>query len=244
MVRARVPASPWESGTHVARLRRVALDRLIRYYRYLADLTAKRSSETTITSGQLGEALDVDPSQVRKDFGAVGLAGVSRVGYDICEVCRTIRTVLGFDRTYAAVLVGTGHLGSALLAYGGFERYGLRFVAAFDADPAKVGQEVAGYAIQPIAHLRPFIERGGIQVAVLTTPAESSQRLADLVVRAGVKAIWNFSPTRLTVPDGVLARNEHISVGLAQIAYHLRDLVEEGAGTEADAADDGSACCA
>lgn len=228
----------------MARLRRVALERLIRYYRYLADLTAKRSTETTITSGQLGEALDVDPSQVRKDFGAVGLAGVSRVGYDICEVCRTIRSVLGFDHTYAAVLVGTGHLGSALLAYGGFERYGLRFVAAFDADPAKVGHEVGGYAIQPIAHLRPFIERGGIQVAVLTTPAESSQRLADLVVRAGVKAIWNFSPTRLAVPDGVMARNEHISVGLAQIAYHLRDLADpESPSADVAEASSDSACC-
>lgn len=202
------------------RLRRVVLERLIRYYRYLAELTARRSVDT-ITSGQLGEMLDVDPSQVRKDFAAVGLAGVSRVGYDVCEVCRAIRTVLGFDHAYEAVLVGTGQLGGALMTYGGFDRYGLRITAAFDSDPDKIGTEKGGHTIRSVHGLKAFLEEHRPPVMILTTPVDVSQGLAELAAMAGVRAIWNFSPTRLNVPDEVLVRNEHISMGLAEISFHL-----------------------
>lgn len=202
------------------RLRRVVLERLIRYYRYLVDLTARESLET-VTSGRLGDVLDVDPSQVRKDFAAVGLTGVSRVGYDVRAVCETIRTVLGFDRTYEAVLLGAGQLGGALLSYGGFERYGLRIVAAFDADPDKVGTSKNGVVVQSVDALRSYLEEHETEVAILTTPADVSQGLAELAAMAGVRAVWNFSPTRISLPDDVLVRNEHISIGLAEIAFHL-----------------------
>lgn len=225
----------------MSRLRRVVLERLIRYYRYLAEMTARRSMDT-VTSGQLGRVLDVDPSQVRKDFAAVGLAGVSRIGYDVCEVCRTIRTVLGFDETYDAVLVGTGQLGGALLNYGGFDRYGLRIVAAFDADPDKVGTVKAGHPVHSVHELKPFLEDRNIPVVILTTPMDVSQGLAELVSMAGVKAIWNFSPTRLNVPDHILVRNEHISMGLAEISFHLRSNgLSEGATREVNSA---GLCCA
>jgi redox-sensing transcriptional repressor len=194
---------------------------LIRYYRYLAELTARQSVDT-ITSAQLGRVLDVDASQVRKDFAAIGLAGVSRVGYDVCEVCRTIRTVLGFDEKYSAVLIGTGHLGGAILNYGGFERYGLRIVAAFDADPRKIGREEGGLTIQSVHDLRAYVQNHQVPVAILTTPSEVAQGLADLLVLAGIRSIWNFSPTRISVPPDVLIRNEHISLGLAEISFHLR----------------------
>lgn len=205
----------------MTRLRRVVLERLIRYYRYLAELTARQSVDT-ITSSQLGRVLDVDPSQVRKDFAAIGLAGVSRVGYDVCEVCRTIRTTLGFDEEYEAVLVGTGHLGGAILNYGGFERYGLRIVAAFDSDSEKIGEMEGGCVVQSVHGLRAYVEKNEIPVAILTTPSGVAQGLADLLVLAGIRSIWNFSPTRISVPDDVLIRNEHISLGLAEISFHLR----------------------
>ncbi|MEJ2187221.1 MAG: redox-sensing transcriptional repressor Rex [Gemmatimonadota bacterium] len=225
----------------MARLRRVVLERLIRYYRYLAELYARQPLET-ITSAKLGAALDVDASQVRKDFGAVGLSGVSRVGYQVCEVCRTIRSALGFDRPYTAVLVGVGHLGNALLNYTGFDRYGLTIVGAFDGEREKVGRDVGGHTIQSVHQLKAFVEANGIDVAILTTPVEVAQGLADLVVAAGVKTIWNFTPTRLSVPKDVLARNEHISMGLAQIAYHLKSARgDRPAKTAVDDAQEG--CC-
>jgi redox-sensing transcriptional repressor len=197
------------------------LERLMRYYRFLCELTAKEPIQA-ITSAQIAEALDIDPTQVRKDFAAIGIQGLGRVGFDSCEVCRAIREVIGFNRTHEAVLVGAGHLGGALLAYSGFERYGLQIVAAFDKDKNLVGGEIAGCNIKPMKELRPFIKRRSIRLAILTTPAETAQELTDRLVSAGIKAIWNFAPTRLSVPPEVLVRNEHISIGLSQLAYHLK----------------------
>lgn len=202
------------------RLRPVVLERLIQYYRYLFRLTTQKSMKT-ITSAQLGTALDIDPTQVRKDFGAIGLVGISRVGYEICEVCRAIRMVFGFDRPYQAILVGSGHLGKAILNYPGFARYGLQIVAAFDKDPEIIGTEIAGLRIRHIRSLKPFLRNRDVRMAILTTPVGVSQGLADRLASSGIKAIWNFSPTRLTAPPDVLIRNQYISVGLAQLAYHL-----------------------
>ncbi|NNM07190.1 MAG: redox-sensing transcriptional repressor Rex [Gemmatimonadetes bacterium] len=207
-------------------MRPVVLERLMRYYRYLSEVTARKNIDT-ITSAQLGATLHIDPTQVRKDFGAIGLMGISRVGYEVCEVCRAIRLVFGFDRPYPAILVGAGHLGKALLSYPGFVRYGLRFIAAFDNDPSKVGLTEAGLKVQGIRSMKPFVRKNNIKMAVLTTPVSVSQTITDRLVSAGIQAIWNFSPTRLTVPEGVLIRNEHISLGLAQVAYHLNALRTE-----------------
>jgi len=155
-------------GGVVEPLRRVVLERLIRYYRYLSELSARKSPET-ITSAQMGEALDIDPTQVRKDFGAIGLIGISRVGYEVCEVCRAIRTVFGFDRPFSAVLVGSGQLGSALVSYHGFARYGLRIVAAFDNDPEKVGTAIDHLTVHSTRSLKRYVRTHEIKMANLTT---------------------------------------------------------------------------
>ena len=193
----------------------------MRYYRFLSESAAMKQAQT-VTSAQIAEALDIDATQVRKDFSSIGLLGMGRVGFDVCEVCRGIRLVLGFDREYEAVLIGSGHLGGALLAYSGFSRYGLNIVAAFDSDEKRLGSKIAGCTIKSTRSLRPFVERHKIRLAILTTPVDVSQKLTDRLVAAGVKAIWNFTPARLTVPNDVLVRNEHISMGLSQIAYHLK----------------------
>jgi redox-sensing transcriptional repressor len=210
-------------------LKRLVLERLMRYSRFLAELTASGPVET-VTSSQIAEALEIDPTQVRKDLGAIGLQGMGRIGYEACEVCRAIRNTLGFDQEYEAVLIGTGHLGSAVLAYSGFAHYGLRIVAAFDNDDQRIGRKIAGIAVKATKELTAFIKRRKIGLAILTTPAEVSQKLADRVAAAGVKAIWNFSPARLTAPDGIFVRNEHISMGLSQIAYHLKQRQEDESG--------------
>jgi redox-sensing transcriptional repressor len=205
----------------VPRLKRVVLDRLIRYYRYLAEMAGDRSA-STVTSSRIGAALDVDPSQVRKDFGAVGLVGMSRVGYDTCEACRAIRTVMGFDRPYTGILVGAGKLGGAILTSPELDRYGLRIVAAFDRDPFKVGRHIEGLTILPLRALTSYVVEYQIRLAILTIPPAAAQPLADLLVSCGVEAIWNFTPARLEVPRGVLVRNQRLTAGLGEIAYHLR----------------------
>lgn len=200
----------------------------MRYYRWLTEASFKKPLKT-VTSAQIAEALDIDPTQVRKDFGAIGLLGMGRVGFDVCEVCRGIRHVLGFDRTYEAVLIGAGHLGTALVAYRGFSGYGLKIVAAFDNDPGKIGRDSGGLTIRSTRALKPYVRTHNIRLAILTTPAEVSQELTDRLVSVGVKAIWNFTPARVTVPPGVLVRNAHISLGLSQIAYHLKQQVRSEA---------------
>ena len=203
------------------RLGRRILERLMRYYRFLCELTARKRVDT-VTSAQIAEALDIDATQIRKDLSAIELQGMGRVGFDVCEVCRAIRVALGFDQKFETVLIGTGHLGNALLAYSGFDRYGLHIVAAFDSDNRKIGRKIAGYTVQSTRMLKPFVRRHKIRLAILTTPAEVSQTLTDRLVSAGVEAIWNFAPTQLTVPSSVFLRSEHISKGLSEIAYHLR----------------------
>ena len=205
----------------MARLRRLVLERLMRYYRFLSEITA-RGPARAVTSAQIAAALDIDPTQVRKDFAAIGLQGMGRVGYEVCEACRAIRVALGFDQQYEAVLVGAGNLGGALLAYSGFVRYGLHIVAAFDSNQNRIGSEIAGLTIRSTMLMKSYVETSKIRLAILTTPVEVSQEMADRLVSAGVKAIWNFTPTQLAVPPVVFVRDEHISMGLCEIAFHLR----------------------
>jgi redox-sensing transcriptional repressor len=205
----------------VPRLTRLVLERLMEYYRVVSGLRADKDIQA-VTSAKIADAMEIDPTQVRKDFSAIGLRGMSRVGFDACEVCRHIRIALGFDREYAAVLVGVGHLGGALLAYSGFARYGLVIVAAFDTDKKKVGKNFSGCTVKPTNGMSGFIRKQGIRLAILATPAEPAQKVTDRLVSAGIKAIWNFSPARLATPQDVFVRNEHISIGLSEIAYHLK----------------------
>lgn len=202
------------------RLRRLVVERLMRYYRFLSDSHIKRAGPA-VTSAEIAAALDIDPTQVRKDLGSIGIVGMGRVGFETCEVCRSIRAALGFDRNTDAVLVGAGRLGSALLTYQGFTRYGLEIVAAFDADKKLIGRKIGGCVIKPMQALRSYVEKHEIQLAILTTPAVASQKIADRLVETGVKAIWNFSPMRLMVPETVMVRDEHISLGYAEIAHYL-----------------------
>jgi redox-sensing transcriptional repressor len=174
-----------------------------------------------VTSAEIAASLDIDPTQVRKDLGSIGVLGKGRVGYNAKEVVAAVRRVLGFDQTHLAILLGAGHLGGALTAYRNFARYGLRIVAAFDNDPAKVGQEIAGCPVRAVDDLEDFIGRHRIRLAILTVPAPVAQEVSDRVVAAGIEAIWNFAPVRLAVPTSVCLRHEHLSLGFAPVSYHL-----------------------
>lgn len=202
-------------------LTRVALERLMRYHDYLARWNTG-SPPKSVTSAQIGEALAIDGTQVRKDLAAIGVVGLGRVGFDICEICRVIRATLGFDEEHEAIIVGVGHLGGALLAYQGFAKYGFEIVAAFDSDERQVGTEIADCRVRPIRSLTPFMKSHDVDLAILAVPAEASQRLADRLVKAGVDTIWNFAPVRLEVPQHVFVRNAHISLPLSEISYRLK----------------------
>lgn len=203
------------------------LERLMEYYRFLAELTSRRPIRN-VTSAQIAKALLIHETQVRKDFAAIGLMGTGHVGFDVEEVRASIGTVLGFDRKYKAVLIGTGHLGSLLATYSGFARYGLEVMAVFDDEGHSLDGVVAGHRVRPMSALRRFVRRNEVALAILAPPTDADERLVESLTSAGLKAIWNFTPMRLAGRPDRLVRNErHFSIGLSEIAYFLKEQAPE-----------------
>jgi len=202
-------------------LKHALLERLVHYYHFVGQQIEDGSGKT-VTSNQIAELVHTDATLVRKDLAAIGVRGHPRVGFRSAEVLSAIRDLLGFDEIYRAVILGVGRLGSAMASYRGFARYGLDICALVDNDPAKVGLLWGSHVVLPMERLIDVVRGHGISVAILTVPAEAAQAAADHAVGAGIRAIWNFASTRLEVPENVFVRHEHISVGLAEISYHLR----------------------
>jgi redox-sensing transcriptional repressor len=202
-------------------LRHPLLERLVHYYHFVAQLLDDEQAEH-VSSARIARYVDVDDTQIRKDLAAIQLRGAPRMGFRTREVLARIREVLAFDKTCNAVIIGAGRLGGALAQYPGFREYGLRVLALFDADPGKAGQAVGGLPILPPTALSDTIRDENVSLAILTVPADAAQRIAETVTAAGAKAIWNFAPTSLDVPEGVVVRHEHISVGLGELLYHLQ----------------------
>jgi redox-sensing transcriptional repressor len=147
--------------------------------------------------------------------------GTPRIGFRISELIAAIERFLGWDHQAKAVLVGVGNLGTALLGYQGFHDYGFRIVGAFDNNPKLVGKWVHGRKVQAIDQLIPFVRRGEILLGMLTVPGSSAQATAALMMRAGIKGIWNFTPAKLQLPKEVVTQKEDLAEGLAVLSHRL-----------------------
>jgi redox-sensing transcriptional repressor len=186
------------------------LRRLPIYYQYLKKLLARKASEY-VSSTQIGNDLKLLPIQVRKDLEITGIAGKPKVGYEISVLMAAIENFMGWNNMTDGYLVGVGNLGSALLGYQGFREYGLNLVAAFDSDKNKVGMEIHGTRVLHVDKLPNMVKRMGIKIGVLTVPAPAAQDLADVMVKAGIAAIWNFSPTKISVPPHIIVQHENLA---------------------------------
>ena len=164
----------------------------------------------------------LEPVNVRKDLAITGAVGTPRIGFRIPELIVAIERFLGWDHQTKAVLVGVGNLGTALLGYHGFHDYGFRIVGAFDSNPKIIGQWVHGRKVQAIGQLAPFVRRGEILLGMLTVPGAAAQETAELMVRAGIKGIWNFTPTKLQLPKEVVTQKEDLAEGLAVLSHRLQ----------------------
>lgn len=207
------------TGPHT--LNQLVVERLMHYYHLVADQIESQSSGH-VSSAQIAQLLEMDDTLVRKDLASIGVRGRPRIGFSTAELMGAIRETLGFNERYRSVIVGAGRLGGAIASYGGFGKYGLDIVALFDADPARVGETLGGATVQPIDSLESVVRDHRVHLAVLTVPADAAQGLAERLVEAGIRAIWNFAPRSLVVPSNVFVRHEHISVGLAELAYYLK----------------------
>jgi len=204
----------------MALLKWQTLERLMQYYHYIEQVGPE--IESFISSAQLARSLSLDDTQIRKDLAAIGVKGHRRVGFNVKEMHHAIQQTLGLTDSFSAVVVGTGRIGGAIASYPKFAQYGLDIVALFDVNPAKIGMNVANHVIQPIEQLESIIKQRSVALAILTVPAETAQALADRLVAAGIKAIWNFSAVGLVIPPDIIVRNEHLSLGWAQLSYHLK----------------------
>lgn len=195
------------------------LRRLPNYCHFLRRLVQQGVEMVSCT--QIGQALSLDPTQVRKDLALTGVVGRPKVGYQARELCARVEDFLGWNNTQDAVLVGVGSLGTALLGYKPFAQNGVCIVAAFDSDPEKVDTLVHGTPVFHLEKLPNLVDRMKIRVGILTLPADVAQTVCDLLVLCGVRAIWNFAPTALVVPEGVIVQNENLFSSLAVLSSKL-----------------------
>jgi redox-sensing transcriptional repressor len=201
------------------------LRRLPIYFQYLKKLLARKASEY-VSSTQIGNDLKLLPIQVRKDLEITGIAGKPKVGYEISVLMAAIENFMGWNNMTDGYLVGVGNLGSALLGYQGFREYGLNLVAAFDSDKGKVGMEIHGTKVLHVDKLPNMVKRMGIKIGVLTVPAPAAQDLADVMVKAGIAAIWNFSPIKISVPPQIIVQHENLASSLVVLSKKLAQMVK------------------
>jgi redox-sensing transcriptional repressor len=206
---------------------KVVVSRISLYLRELQRLEA--SGQQTISSGQLGTLLGFSDAQVRKDLGFFGQFGYPGVGYRCDELIRAMRDILGTNHPWPVAMVGVGNLGQALLGYRGFGRQNFSIVAAFDADPAKVGQTIQGLTIQPLAELPAAVHAKHIRLGMIVVPAERAQEAADGLVAAGVEGIVNFAPVTLILPPHVQVVGVDLAIELEQLSFAVTSkLVKPG----------------
>jgi redox-sensing transcriptional repressor len=180
-----------------------------------------RQGQATVSSRSLAERGGATPAQVRKDLSFFGSFGKRGIGYPAADLAERIRRILGLTRRYRVVLIGAGRIGAALAYHRGFADRGFDVVAVYDDDPAKVGQPMARHLVRDVAWLEADLAAAPADIAVLGTPAEVAQALADRLVRAGVRAIMNFAPVALVVPPEVAVSNVNMALELEALAFAL-----------------------
>ncbi|HEU5049267.1 MAG TPA: redox-sensing transcriptional repressor Rex [Gemmatimonadales bacterium] len=203
-------------------MRKVAestIRRLSLYLRLLEEFEAQGIA--TVSSEALAGRGGTTSAQVRKDLSFFGSFGKRGLGYPVPELVTELRAILGLDRRYRVALIGAGKIGSALVQYRGFRQRGFDIVAIFDVDPAKIGRQWNGLVVQDVARLEAALTDARIDMAVLVTPAEVAQALADRLVVLGVKAILNFAPIQLSVPDDVVVKTVNLALELETLSYEL-----------------------
>ncbi len=197
----------------------IVVGRLPFYLRTLRVLAAEGREITS--SSDLGIRLGLTSAQIRKDLSYFGEFGKQGLGYNIPFLVSQLRRILKVDRVWEVVLVGFGDLGRAIAHYHGFHDRGFEIRIVFDNDPAKIGQSIAGFTIDDMDAMVEKVHAAKIRVAMLAVPATTAQKVADLLVKAGVKAILNYAPTTLSVPKGVSVQNIDPAAHMQHMTYYL-----------------------
>lgn len=202
--------------------------RLPRYFRYLGEL--KDEGVERISSQELSRLMKVTASQIRQDFNNFGGFGQQGYGYNVEHLYHEIGGILGLHKPHHLVIIGAGNLGQALANYMNFERRGFIFKGIFDKNPELYGRDVRGLKVQPMENVEAFIKDNEIDIAVLTIPKTGAVEVAEILVKNGIKAIWNFAHVDLNVPSYIQVENVHLTDSLMKLSYNLNKDMVRGIG--------------
>jgi redox-sensing transcriptional repressor len=193
--------------------------RLSLYLRYLEEFETE--GQATVSSDALATRGGTTSAQVRKDLSFFGSFGKRGLGYPVGELSDRLRRILGLDRRYRVVVVGAGKIGSALVQYRGFRQRGFDIVALFDSDPAKIGRTYDGLVVRDVAELEQELARESLDIGIIVVPGDQAQAVADRLVDGGVKAVLNFAPAPLHVPEPVALKNVNLALELEALSFAL-----------------------
>ncbi len=203
----------------VRKISNSTIHRLSIYYRALLGL--EREGFETISSKELAKREKLTPAQVRKDLSFFGSFGTRGLGYPVKELKQRIGEILGLNKLWNVAMIGVGNIGSALVSYKEFAKQGFIIKLLFDNDQRKIGSNHKGIIISDIANMKQLLREQEVQIVILTVPAVAAQKVCDDVVDAGVRAILNFAPVSLKVPDDVVLLNENMSIELEHLSFSL-----------------------
>jgi len=197
------------------------LRRLPWYLAYVSLLHRQRVQY--VSSTQISKELNVDASQIAKDLSFLNIRGKTRIGYDVPTLVSTLNDFLGFGQMHRAVVIGCGSLGGALMQDVGLAQYGLQIVAGFDVNPQLVGHDICGTPVYHIDDMPVQMRQCQATIAIVTVPVEAAQQAADAAIACGVDAIWNFTPSRIKVPEHIITANTSIYAHLAIIYNRINN---------------------
>lgn len=197
----------------------IVVSRLPRYLRVLEQLQAEK--QQTTSSQEIGARLGITAAQIRKDLSQFGEFGKQGTGYSIPFLTKQLRSILHVDRVWDMALVGTGNLGRAILHYRGFATSGFQLRMVFDSDPNIIGATIGGFQVEDSAYLAEKLRASGIRIVLLTLPTTGAQEVVNESVKAGVKAILNYTPLNLSVPPDVHIQNIDPIIHLQRMTFYL-----------------------
>lgn len=193
--------------------------RLSKYFRSLEHLVNK--GVETVSSEQLAEMDGITSAQVRKDLSFFGTFGKRGLGYNCNILKNQIAEILGLDRQWNVVLVGAGNIGRALVDYREFKKQGFKISLILDSDPNKIGQKIHGKTVRDFKKAKQYVAEKKVDIAIIAVPVSAAQKVANSLVDAGIRAILNFAPISLKVPEKVQVKNENMAIEIESLSYYL-----------------------
>lgn len=194
--------------------------RLPKYHRCLGVMI--KNGKKRISSKDLSEVIGFSASQIRQDFNNFGAFGQQGYGYNIKELYNEIEKIIGLEKDYNMIVIGGGNLAYSLVGYG-FGNLGFKFKAIFDNDKSIIGKKIYDINVYDVNILETFISKNKVDIAIITTPSDVAQNIADRLCISGVRGIWNFAPIDLNVPEDIMLENVHMVDSLMTLAYLLND---------------------